>query len=253
MGGALVRAAVKAVCPSQILITDKDEAKGAELARETGVQQTDLQTLASESSCIFLGVKPQAMAGMLSEIRPILDQRKDSFFLITMAAGLTISRINEFSGLCPTIRIMPNLAVSVGEGMILYASERVEEEALRFFKCILSKAGTLLPIEEKLIDAGSSISGCGPAFVCMFIEALSDAGVSIGLKRADALLLAEQTVLGTASLLLGSGLHPAVLKDNVCSPGGTTIAGVLAADQEGLRKAAEAAVRAAYLRTLEIK
>lgn len=254
MGGALIRAAAKVLDPKDILITDTDTAKGEALAAETGACFTDAAALAGTADMIFLGVKPQVMEGMLGGIASILASRTDHFVLVTMAASLSMARIRAMAGgEYPIIRIMPNLAASVGEGMILYTSEGTEEEELALFCTVLSKAGRLLPIKENLIDAGSAISGCGPAFVCMMAEALADAGVAIGLTRANALLLAEQTLLGTAKQLMETGVHPEALKDAVCSPGGTTIAGVLAAEKAGFRDAASDAVLAAYKRTVEMR
>ena len=245
MGGSLIKAAVKAVEPDHVFITDVFEEKARELSEKTGANVCSIWELATKCNMIFLGVKPQNMEEMLSEISDVIGLRSD-VVLVTMAAGITIERLRKFvHSDCPVIRIMPNLPASVGEGMILWCSSGADEKTVsEFLKC-LQFAGKLAPMDEKLIDAGSAISGCGPAYVCLLIEALADGGVSCGLKRADAYLLAEQMVKGTAELLMTQKLHPAELKDAVCSPGGTTIAGVLELEAGAFRSTVARAVTAA--------
>ncbi len=156
---------------------------------------------------------------------------------MTMAAGLTIARIQELAGGdYPVIRIMPNTPVFVGQGMVLYAcSGNVKPEALEAFLEAFAWAGRFSAIPESGMDAGSAVSGCGPAFADLFLEALADGGVNCGLPREQALELAAQMLLGSASLALETGLHPGVLKDTVCSPGGTTIQGVRKLEEAGFR------------------
>ena len=250
MGGALIRAAVKSVKPAQIWITDKDSAKSSALAKETGAAAKDIKEVASKCQYIFLGVKPQVLAEMVSGIKDILLSRKDKFVLVSMAAGISIERIIKMAGDWPIIRIMPNIPASVGEGMILYCSHKATMADVKAFLAVMAKAGKLAEIDEKLIDAGSAVSGCGPAYAFMFIEALADGGVRCGLPRAQAQLLAAQTLLGSAKMVLDTGKHPGELKDAVCSPGGTTIEGVLALEQGGFRGTASEAVIAAYEKTL---
>jgi pyrroline-5-carboxylate reductase len=142
---------------------------------------------------------------------------------------------------------MPNTPVAYGEGMILYcASEEVGDETLAKFRDFMKYAGELDMIPERLIDAGSAVSGCGPAFVYMFIEALADGGVAAGLPREAAMKYAAETVKGAAVTVLRSGKHPGELKDAVCSPGGSTIEGVRALEQAGFRSAVMDAVIASY-------
>jgi pyrroline-5-carboxylate reductase len=171
-----------------------------------------------------------------------------------MAAGLCIEYFEKTLGITrPIIRIMPNTPCSVGEGMILYScNSKVTSDIEEEFLNILSCSGKLDKIPEGLIDAASAVSGCGPAFASIFAEALADAAVACGVPRDKALLYSAQMLKGTAELIL-SGEHPAVLKDKVCSPGGTTIAGVRALEERGMRAAAINAVSEAYQRTLELK
>lgn len=250
MGGALATAAAKAVGGNSLLLCDVAADKAAALAEVLGATAVDTATLVEQSDYIFLGVKPQMMEAALKPLSFRTDQ-----VLITMAAGLTADTVAQMAGgVSPVIRIMPNTPVSVGEGMILYApQDTVSEAQLADFRQMLSCAGRLCAMPEHLIDAGSAVSGCGPAFVALFIEALADGGVECGLPRAQALELAAQTVAGTARLLQVTESHPGALKDAVCSPGGTTIAGVHALENGGFRSLAMDAVKAAYDRTLELK
>ena len=249
MGGALIRAAVKSVEPSKVWITDKDAARCAALAKETGAQPKEILELASKCQYIFIGVKPQGLAAMLSEIQGNLAERKDHFVLVSMVAGTSIERLVSMVGDYPFVRIMPNIPASVGEGMILYCSHKADNADVQGFLSAMEKAGRLTEIEEKLIDAGSAVSGCGPAYAFMFIEALADGGVRCGLPRKQAQLLAAQTLLGSARMGMESGKHPGELKDAVCSPGGTTIEGVLALEQGSFRGTVSDAVIAAYEKT----
>ena len=158
----------------------------------------------------------------------------------------------EVAGDYSVIRIMPNTPASVGEGMIQYCSSNVTAEEEEAFRKIMAPAGRLDAVPENLIDAASCVSGCGPAWVYQFIEALADGGVACGLPRAKAQEYAAQMVLGSAKLVLESGQHPGALKDAVCSPGGSTIQGVRVLEEHGLRGAVMDAVLAAYDKTKEM-
>ena len=185
-------------------------------------------------------------------LRFTLAERPGRFVLCSMAAGLPIARIQEMAGEdFPVIRIMPNTPASVGEGMIQYCSSNVTAEEEEAFCRLMAPAGRLDPVPENLIDAASCVSGCGPAWVYQFIEALAD-GVACGLPRAKAQEYAAQMVLGSAKLVLESGRHPGELKDAVCSPGGSTIQGVRVLEEHGLRGAVTDAVIAAYNKTKEM-
>ena len=229
-------------------------AKAETLARELGCSWGPAEQAAREADYIFLGVKPQMMEGLLAELAPVLAERTDRFVLVTMAAGLTMERIAAMAGgEYPVIRIMPNTPCAIGEGIILCdANHAVTAEELDFFTNAMSGAGVLDRLEERLIDAGSAVAGCGPAFACLFIEALADGGVACGLPRAKALLYAARMLEGTARLMLESGDHPGAMKDAVCSPGGSTIAGVRVLEQRAFRSAAMDAVIAAAEKTKEL-
>ena len=254
MGSALARAAVTNISPGKIILSNRTAATAEALAAELGCSAGDSAAAAARSDYIFLGVKPQMMAGLLTELGPVLAARTDSFVLVTMAAGLTMERIAAMAGGdYPVIRIMPNTPCAVGAGVVLYdANDLVTGEQLTFFTAAMAGAGLLDRLEERLIDAGSAVSGCGPAFLSLFLEALADGGVSCGLPRQKALIYAAKMAEGTAKLMLETGQHPAIMKDAVCSPAGSTIAGVRALEEHGFRAAAMDAVIAAMERNREL-
>jgi len=255
MGGALARAACKSIPSDQIFLSNRTPEKAMALAQELDCQVTDNNAIAENADFIFLGVKPQYMAGMLSDIAPVLEKREKRFILVSMAAGLTIPRIQELAGNdYPTIRIMPNTPSAIGEGVVFYdCSDNITKDDETVFLDALVKAGRLTPLPDKLMDAGSAVAGCGPAFADLFIEALADGGVACGLPRATALEAAAQMLVGAGKLLLETGKHPGQLKDEVCSPGGATIQGIRALEEAGFRGAVMDAVIAAYDRSVQLK
>lgn len=256
MGGAIARAVSKTVPGSDIYLANRTVAKAKALAEELKANASDNLDIARNCDYIFLGVKPQMMAEVLSDISEFLKLRDPgSFVLITMAAALSIADIRSMAGCdCKVLRIMPNTPVSIGEGVVLYAYDStLEKETVNEIIRALSEAGECVLLPEKLIDAGSAVAGCGPAFAQLFIEALADGGVACGLPRMEATLLAAKMLKGSAALTLTSGSTPGELKDQVCSPGGSTIQGVRVLEERGFRGAAMDAVIAAYDKTLDMK
>ncbi len=255
MGSALVRALRKTVPGHEVLLSNRTALKAQTLAKEFNCRAADNKAVASEAQYIFLGVKPQMMKDMLDGIADTLAARKDRFVLVTMAAGLKMDSINDMLGAkYPIIRIMPNTPVAIGEGVVPYAvSDDVFMDEITDFANCMRNVGILDRVDESLIDAASALSGCGPAFVYMFANALADGAVECGLPRDKAARYAAQTVLGAARLILDSEKHPEQLKDEVCSPGGTTIAGVHALENAGFRGAVMDAVKAAFDKTKGIK
>lgn len=250
MGGALARA-VKSSGVARVYLADPDTAKRDALAREIEAETDDAVTVAAECKYIFMGVKPQVLEVALEGIKDIIADRSDCI-IVSMAAGVCIEKVKAYSRAKSVIRIMPNMPVSVGSGVVLAACESVDDEDRNEFCEVMSRAGIFDWLDEKLIDAASALSGCGPAFVYMFIEALADGAVACGLPRDKALLYAAGTLEGSAKALIESGKHPEKLKDEVCSPGGSTIMGVKALEDGGLRSAAVNAVIEAFKRTKEL-
>ena len=249
MGGAIARALTKTT--SEIMITDRS-GKARALADELFCTYADPVTIACSCERIFLAVKPQMMADALKPLRRHFRENKP--LLITMAAGLTIERIQELAGCeLPVIRIMPNTPVQVGKGMTLYCcNDLVDEETLEDFLDDMAFTGHLDGIAEHLIDSAGVVSGCGPAYMYMFAEALADGAVACGVPRAKALEYAAATLAGAGEMLLQTGEHPGKLKDNVCSPGGSTIAGLNVLEQRAFRGAVMDCVKAAYKRNQEL-
>ena len=255
MGGALAHAAAKVVENRRDLwLANRTAAKAEALAKELGASVATNETIARECDYILLGVKPQLMGDTLASIAPLLKERTTPFCLISMAAGLTVARLQEMAGgAYPVIRILPNTAVAVGEGVTLWCcSENVSAAQKAGYMTLFGASGLLDEIPEGLIDAACAVAGCGGAFACLFMEALADGGVLCGLPRDKALRYAAQMLRGTAALALETGEHPAKMKDAICSPGGSTIAGVRALEEHGFRGATQEAVIAAYRRTVEL-
>lgn len=255
MGGALLTACAKKVSGDEILVCDFDAAKVKSAVESYGCVASTAEEIARDAEYVFICVKPQGAEKTLTSISAGLSARRDRFALVSIMAGLEMKTVQKMAGgEYPVIRIMPNVAASVGEAMILCAATPMTPAfMIKDFCDFMSEAGRLDVIPESMIDAASAVSGCGPAYVCLFVEALSDGAVKCGVPRAKAIEYAEQMILGTAKLLLETGKHPAVVKDEVTSPGGTTIAGIEALELGGMRGAVIDAVSSAYERTLELK
>ena len=254
MGGSLARlVAQDERFRSELLLANRSRDKAEKIATELGGQPVSNAEVFSRAEVIFLGIKPAQFADLLTEYQEVLEKR-ESLLLVSMAAGLPLETLEN---LIPShhrwIRIMPNTPVVVGEGVISFALSQQANQADEDLLCeLLSSAGLLVKLEEKQLDAATALAGCGPAFVYLFIEALADAGVRVGLSRDISLQLANQTLLGAVKLSQVSGQHPALLKDQVCSPAGSTIAGVASLEENAFRGTVMAAVQAAYKRTQEL-
>ncbi len=254
MGGALLDAAAKNNPEMKISVYDTFTEKALGFSEKyENVSFSSLETLVKESEYVFIGVKPQMLSDLFSDIAPFFE---DGFpVLVSMAAGTSIEKLCTLSGKeMPVIRIMPNTPASIGEGVILYCSNnKVSDSKIDYFVNAMSGAGLLDKIDENKIDAASAVSGCGPAFAYMFIEALADGAVECGIPRDKAMMYAAKMLSGSADMVLQTGKHPGALKDAVCSPGGTTIAGVHALEDGAFRSSVMNAVTSAYKRTLELK
>ncbi len=239
MGSAMVSGILaKGICrPEEILVSHLTE-EGAQRTREKfGVESTlDNRRVAKEAGFLILAVKPQFYAQVLEEIRPELTP---AHLVVGIAPGRTMAWIREQCGCdVKTARYMPNTPAQVGEGITaLCVDESVSGEELEMLRKTAGSFGRCELIPERLMDAAGAAGGCSPAFVYMFIEAMADAAVLQGMPRPMAYRFAAQAVLGSAKMVLESGLHPGALKDQVCSPAGTTIEGVRMLEKAGMRSA----------------
>lgn len=249
MGGAIATALSQST--KDIALSDRS-GKGKALAEKLEISYQDNATIAQTCNRIFLAVKPHMMAGMLEPLKETLQERKP--LLITMAAGLTMAQIQALVGCeTPIIRIMPNTPTAIGMGVIPYCcNDLVEGDVLADWLSDMAPCGLLDELEEHLIDAASALSGSGPAYMYLFLEALADGAVACGLPRSKAYDYAAMTMAGSAQMYLKTKTHPGALKDAVCSPMGSTIRGVAELEERGFRSAAMECVRAAYRRNLEL-
>jgi pyrroline-5-carboxylate reductase len=258
MGFALMKGAAGITGGERIGFSDWEIAKAKTAARALNAAVYNSNGEAAEQAAfVFLAVKPDALAEVLAEIAPVVRKRLEEGnapTLVSMAAGWSIAQIQAALGAAvPAARIMPNTPALISKGMIvLAASPETSPEKIAELENILKGAGMVDRIEEKYLDAVTGLSGSGPAFVYLFIEALADGGVRAGLPRDKALRYAAQTVFGSAAMALESGKHPAELKDMVCSPAGTTIAGVAALEAGAFRGTVMRAVEAAWRRAGEL-
>ncbi|HEX9741987.1 MAG TPA: pyrroline-5-carboxylate reductase [Nitrospiraceae bacterium] len=253
MGEALIGGwlAAKTVPPEALVATDASAERRDLMKRRFGIRTgTDNRDAASWADVVVLAVKPQILDGVMKELSSALAGK----LVLSIAAGVTIAHLAR---LAPkgvrVVRVMPNTPVLVGDGVsALSFGDGVSDKDQQLTRRLFEAVGRAVVVEEKLMDAVTGLSGSGPAYVFMAIEALADGGVKMGLPRTVADLLAAQTVLGAARMVLETGEHPAKLKDRVASPGGTTIAGLHRLEQGGLRAALMAAVEAAAKRSEEL-
>ena len=247
MGGALALAAAKKTGGDRIAVACSTRERSEAAAQRLGCTAETPQRILSDSRFVFLGVKPQMVVGVVEGLKADILASEGIF--VSMLAGVSLEKLALLLGADKKIiRIMPNTPCAVGQGLILYAANgRVSEDELCAFRELMAPAGALDELNEHLIDAASAVSGCGPAYAYLFIEALADGGVKNGLPRAKAQRYAAQMLLGSAEMVLRTGRHPGQLKDEVCSPGGSTIAGVAALERSGFRSACIEAVDAAVV------
>jgi pyrroline-5-carboxylate reductase len=226
------------------------QARQAFAAETACAVESDNRAVAAASAVVVLAVKPQSMAALLEEIRPVV---KDQL-IVSIAAGITLRQLAASLGEnARLIRVMPNTPCLIGTSASGYSpGDHAAIEDIALVDQLLNAVGVAFRLPESLLDAVTGLSGSGPAFVYLMIEALSDGGVRVGLPRDVATALAAQTVLGAAKMVLETRTHPGVLKDMVASPGGTTIAGLHALERGGVRGALMDAVEAATRRAVEL-
>lgn len=247
MGSALCSAIIASTDVS-LYISDTNSKKLGEVCAQLKAEAATSVEIARTCDFIFLAVKPNIVPLVAEEINDFVPS---DAAIVSMAAGVSIASLSSYFGEDKKIiRIMPNTPVALGKGVVLYCvSSAVTNGDEAAFTDIMSAVGTLDKISESLIDAASAVSGCGPAFVYMFIEALADGGVACGLPRDKAMLYACETLKGAAEMVLATKKHPGQLKDEVCSPGGSTIEGVHALEDGAFRSTVSDAVIAAYEKT----
>lgn len=245
----LSRLLAQRVYPAEaVIVSDVSQERLASL-QQTYQVTTTLHNIevAQRASTVLLAVKPQSFASVAAELS---GKSLACDLWLSILAGTPLSKLEPALNDAPVIRVMPNTPALVGAGVTALASgQRVLPHHLEVAKQIFAAVGEVLTVSEEWMDAVTGLSGSGPAFVAIAIEALTDGGVAVGLPRAVAAQLALQTVRGTAELMIQKNLHPAALKDQVTSPGGTTIAGIASLESSGFRSALIQAVQAAYERS----
>lgn len=254
MGSAILRGTLHAgTNASDLMVYDANQEKMEAMAKELGIAAAaSARDLTSRCDLIFLAVKPDVIGSVVREIAPQAENR----VLVSMAAGWSIAQlVHQGDGVrLKMVRIMPNTPAMVGEAMTaVCANPLVNEEELKHVTQILGGIGKVELVQEKLMDAVGGVSGASPAYVYLFIEAMADGAVLLGMPRQQAYTFASQAVLGAAKMVLETGMHPGALKDMVCSPGGSTIEGVRVLEELGMRSAVTEAVIAAAEKTMRME
>lgn len=263
-GGQMAEAVIAGLCgsgrvePQHIFVSDHKAPRVAALRERYGIEgSVEAEDFLPRADTLLFAVKPASMPAAMREAQAHI---RDDARIISIAAGVSIERIQAFYPLHPIARVMPNTPLTVGEGMTVFAvsaptsPEEIEAAAkLRAdVERIFSAAGRLQELSEPLIDVATGLSGSGPAYAFTMIEALADGAVALGMRKQEAVEMAAQTLLGAARLVLETGSHPAVLKDSVTSPAGTTAAGLAALEEGAIRATLQRAVRAAAERAREL-
>ena len=244
MGSAMLGALVKSndINNNDIMVSTKSEESAKRINKKFEVKTTVVNIeVAEKSNILFLAVKPYFFKEVIEEIK---DKVSDDTIIISIAAGVTIEQIEEWFGKkVKVIRTMPNTPALVGEGMsAICPNKNITSDELEYVGKLYNSFGKYEILEEKDFLAFIALCGSSPAYVFMFIEAMADAAVKLGIPRTKAYKLAEQSILGSAKLALETGKHPGVLKDEVCSPGGTTIEAVIDLEKNGFRNTIISAV-----------
>ena len=251
MGSAIVKGLIgsEIFMPSDIHISDIDENKLAQANSKGHFTHFSVAELVEASNIIIIAVKPKDVPGVLEEMHEISEEK----LIISIAAGVPVGAIEAVISENPVIRVMPNTPCMVGAGVsVISRGSKATDEHVERAKTILGSVGFISEVPETLMDVVTGLSGSGPAYVAIMIDALSDGGVKMGLPRNTATKLAAQTVFGTAKMILEKGIHPAKLRDMVTSPGGTTIEGISALEAGAFRAALIFAVEAATLKSKEL-
>lgn len=250
IGYAILKGLLESYSPEELLFTDKNMERCEQVERETGVHfLKENADVAKNVKFLILAVKPVVYPAVLADLKEVMREEQ---IVISVAPGITVNTVREaLGGFRRIIRIMPNTPALVRAGMTGYTlNEKLfTPEEIGEAEGILRSFSEIVRVEERLMDTVTTVSGSGPAYVYLFIDALADAGVRYGLSKKDAIKMAAQTVLGSAKMVLETGEHPCQLKDNVCSPGGTTIAAVAAMEEAGFKNAILKGCEACYLKS----
>ena len=258
-GGAMAEAIIKGVlgggliAASDIYVGNRTQKRCDYLNATYGVQaMTDNQAAVAEADLVIFAVKPQVAPVALTPA--LMAHVKPTAWVLSIMGSVSIEQLHAYAPGLPVVRTMPNTPLAVGAGMTAICCDEAVTESMRAdAAAIFSSCGEIEFVDEKAIEAITAISGCGPGYCFVIIDALADAGVRAGLPRALAIKLAAQTMAGSGMLCVESGLHPAQLRDQVTSPGGTTIAGIHALENHGVRGAFYDAVMAVLARSQELQ
>ena len=250
MGGAIARALAKNT--KDILLADYFAEKAADLALELGCKSGSNEEVVNTCDHIFLAVKPQMMAEVLAPLQALFSAKKP--IIITMAAGITVEKIQKLAGTSlPTVRIMPNTPVTVGAGMVLYChNELVNETEMTDILADAAKCGQWSSIKEELIDAACAVSSCSPAYFYLFLDAMAEGAAMCGVPKEDALSYAAAAMIGAAKMVQQSDRTPVELANAVCSPGGSTLAGLQKLTEGNFSETVIECIKSAYKRNKEL-
>lgn len=249
MGSAIAKAiSLNLREEDELYLVNRTVEKAMNLAQQIPAKVVTSQEAIQQCDVVFLGIKPYQIIDYLLEYKDMINQKENIPIIVSMAGGIEISNMKSTGVNAYFTRIMPNTPVDIMQGCTAICGDKID-----VIKDLLSKSGTIIEIEENGMDAFSALAGCGPAFVDMFIEALADGAVYCGIKRQQAYDIIDQLLIGTANLHNISKKHPGELKDQVCSPNGSTIQGVYALEEGNMRAAVMKAVIKAYERNTQIR
>ena len=262
MGSALIRGIAKKIDVKNLFITDFSLEKAKKIADSINcVCEKSNRKVVEKADIIFLAVKPPTIQSVIEDIADLLSSK----IIISVAAGISLEamyqfyeeglrkqNISSFNASLPIVRLMPNLPVIIGEGMIGLCHRNVDTKIISTIVTLLEATGRIEIVDEKLMDVVTAVSGSGPAYVALFVEAMADAAVKLGMTRDKAYIYACQTLKGSATYLLNTEQHPGILKDAVCSPSGTTIAAIEALEKTGFRSSLMSGITASYNRSVEL-
>ncbi|MGT2929262.1 pyrroline-5-carboxylate reductase [Streptococcus dentasini] len=248
MGGAIAESVAKLEV-HELLLSNHNPVKAEQIQKACGGEVLSNEALIEQADLVFLGIKPQFIAPILEDLSETIAHNPETVW-VSMAAGVTIEQLSTYLPTEKIVRMMPNTPVAISQGMTTFTTRNPQLELL--FEEVMVESGQVQKIPEKLMDAATAIAGCGPAFVYEIIDILTQAGVQNGLSAVTARRLAAQTLLGASQMVLESDRHPSQLRDEVTSPGGSTIAGLLAMTQAGLQASLVQGINQALERTKEL-